>query len=604
MDTTRTEVGGVQEPALATSTLCAAFQSMAARHPQWPALRTTQDGVALTWSEYADRVRSFACGLASLGVARGDSVALMLTNRPEFHIADAAAMHLGATPFSIYNTSSPSQIEYVLSDSKARVVITEPEFFDQVSAGSAGCVDLQRIVVCDPAPAGALGFSAVESATDGAFDFEASWRAAAPDQVLTLIYTSGTTGVPKAVEITHRNVIASLASYDQLIHFGEGGRVVSYLPMAHIAERMCSQYAPMLFGFTVTTCPGVRQVLSYLQEVHPTWFFGVPRVFEKLKAGLEAMMASEADEVRMRKAKEGVEAGVRRARMLSADTQPPPELERIWEEADRSIFSDLRRTLGLDQLKSLNVGAAPTPAEVIEFYHAIGLPLGELWGLSESCGAGTCNPPEAIKIGTVGPPAPGVEIRVADDGEVLMRGSVVMAGYRGQPELTSETIDADGWLHTGDVGEFQADGYLRIVDRKKELIINASGKNMSPAHIESEIKVQTTLIAQACVIGDRRPYNVALIVLDEDVARAFASAHGIDDTSPEALSADHKVLSEIQRAIDSANSKLSRVEQVKTFKVLPLDWQPGGEELTPTMKLKRNPIATKYSAEIEALYAS
>ncbi len=259
--------------------------------------------------------------------------------------------------------------------------------------------------------------------------------------------------------------------------------------------------------------------------------------------------------------------------------------------------------LGLDEIVAINVGAAPTPVEVLEFFHAIGLPLSELWGMSETCGAGTVNPPAKIRIGTVGPPAPGIEITLADDGEVLLRGGVVMSGYRNKPEQTAETIDREGWLHTGDIGQFDAEGYLKIVDRKKEIIINAAGKNMSPANIEAHLKSAHPLIGQACCIGDRRPYNTALIVLDSDFAPSWAQQQGIEDTSLAALAENPAVIAEIQKGVDAANEHLARVEQIKKFTIVPGDWLPGGEELTPTMKLKRKPIAEKYEDEIESLYA-
>jgi len=260
-------------------------------------------------------------------------------------------------------------------------------------------------------------------------------------------------------------------------------------------------------------------------------------------------------------------------------------------KADELVLSKIRAMLGLDQAESVNVGAAPTPPEVIEFFHAIGIPLAELWGMSETTGYGAVNPPDAIRIGTVGPPAPGAEMKLADDGEVLIRGPFITTGYRNMPEQTNEAIDADGWLHTGDIGEFDDDGYLRLVDRKKELIINAGGKNMSPANIEAKLKAASPVIGQAIAIGDGKPYNVALITLDPDVAPAFEQQQG-----HEAL------LAEVERGVAAANEHLARVEQIKRFKLLTDDWQPGGDELTPTMKLKRKPINEKYAEEIEALY--
>jgi long-subunit acyl-CoA synthetase (AMP-forming) len=258
--------------------------------------------------------------------------------------------------------------------------------------------------------------------------------------------------------------------------------------------------------------------------------------------------------------------------------------------------------LGLDQLRGVNAGAAPTPVEVIEFFHALGIELAELWGMSETCGAGTCNRPGAVKIGTVGPPAPGSEIRIASDGEVLVRSEFVMLGYRNQPDKTAEAVDSDGWLHTGDIGELDDEGYLRLIDRKKEIIINSAGKNMSPANIEAAIKTASPLIGQAACIGDGRRYNTALIVLDADFAPQWAARGGLEGETLEDLASEPRVREALQQAIDEANTHLARVEQIKKFTIVQGDWLPGGDELTPTMKLKRRPIAEKYHAEIEEMY--
>jgi long-subunit acyl-CoA synthetase (AMP-forming) len=358
-----------------------------------------------------------------------------------------------------------------------------------------------------------------------------------------------------------------------------------------------------MLGFTVTCCPNGREVIAYLPEVRPTWFFSVPRIYEKLKAALEAGMAAEQDEERKRATDWALDVGLRKVRLEQEGKELPPELVEEYAKADEQVLSKVRQMLGMDELESLNVGAAPTPREVIEFFHALGLPLAELWGMSETCGAGSCNPRERVKIGTVGPPAPGIEIKLAEDGEVLIRGPVVMQGYRHMPEQTAEALDSEGWLHTGDIGEFDEDGYLKIVDRKKELIINAAGKNMSPANIEAKVKASSSLIGQAIAVGDARPFNVALITLDPDVAPGFAQQHGIADSSFESLSKEKAVIDEVRRGVEAANESLARVEQIKKFTILPTDWEAGGDELTPTMKLKRKPIAQKYAEEIEALYA-
>jgi long-subunit acyl-CoA synthetase (AMP-forming) len=581
-------------------TACEAFQATAAAHPDRTAIRTRGDEFTCTWGEYAARVQAIAAGLAAGGVRRGDTVALMLVNRPEFHFADSAAMHLGATPFSIYNTYTEEQIAHLLRDSDARAVITEQAYADKILAVRDAVEGLEQVVVVDGEPP--TGTISLDELTTGAtpdFDFDAGWRAVEPDDVLTLIYTSGTTGPPKGVQITHSNICETVRSYDELIQFPDGGRIVSYLPMAHVAERNGSHYLPMLCGFTITCCPDAREVMAYLPEVRPTWFFAVPRIWEKLKAGLEQMLAAAPSEQRAH-THAALEDALEKVRLEQSGEPVPDQLAARVAKADETIFSTLREHLGLDRVEACNVGAAPTPPEVIEFFHALGIPLSELWGMSETTGAGTCNPPERIKIGTIGPPAPGVEIKLAEDGEIMIRGPVVMKGYRNLPEKTAEAFTEDGFLLTGDIGEFDEDGYLRIVDRKKELIITAQGKNLSPANIEVRLK-QIPLVSQAVAIGDRRKYISALLTLDPEAAKSWAKQNGVEGDLA-AISDSKDLIAEVQRGLDVANQELARVEQVKRFAVLPADWEPGGDELTPTMKLKRKPIAEKYTDEIESLY--
>jgi long-subunit acyl-CoA synthetase (AMP-forming) len=590
---------------LGASTLCEAFQLTAAEHPDRVALRRGGGELEITWSEYAQKVKRLAAGFAALGLGPEDTLGIMLTNRPEFHFADTAAMHLGATPFSVYNTYSAEQIEYLVGDAANPILVTEQAFVERVLEVQKSANSLKHVVVVDgDPPEGALTLDEVMERGDESFEFDAAWRAVKPEDILTLIYTSGTTGPPKGVQLTHDNLIQAVRSFDQIIAFPNDGRVVSYLPMAHIAERNCSHYLPLMLGFSVTCCPNPREVIGYLPEVRPTWFFAVPRIWEKLKAAMEAGMQAEQDEERRKATQWALDVGLRKVRAEQAGEEVSEELAAEYAKADEQVLSKIRSMLGLDELESLNVGAAPTPREVIEFFHALGLPLAELWGMSETTGAGACNPPGKVKIGTVGPAAPGIEIKLADDGEVLIRGPVVMPGYRNAPDKTAETLDPDGWLHTGDIGELDEDGYLKIVDRKKELIINAGGKNMSPANIEAKVKAAHPLIGQAIAIGDGRPYNVALITLDPDVAPGFAQQHSIEDTSFENLAKQQAVIDEIQKGVDAANESLARVEQIKKFKLLPTDWEPGGDELTPTMKLKRKPIAQKYAGEIEELYSS
>ena len=512
---------------------------------------------------------------------RGDTVALMLSNRPEFHLADLAAMTLGATPFSIYGTFTPDQIEYVVSDAGARVALIERQFADSFPA-------LDHVLVLED------GWP-----SEPGFDPEPHRRAIEPDDLVTLIYTSGTTGPPKGVQLTHRNLTAAIETTRVLIAFPDGARVISWLPAAHIAERMAHHYLPIALAMTITCCPDPRAIAAYLPAVRPTWFFAVPRIWEKLKAGLEAVLTQGENAERNRG---WLEAATRKVEHEQAREPVPDELAATVEQADRELFAGLRTMLGLDQVASVNVGAAPTPREVLVFFHAIGIPVAEIWGMSETCGAGCANPPGKIRIGTVGPPAPGVELRLADDGELLVRSQTVMTGYRNAPDKTAEALDDDGWLHTGDIGEIDDDGYVWIVDRKKEIIINAAGKNMSPSNIESALKGASPLIGQACVIGDGQPYNTALIVLDSDFGPAWATQQGIENAGLAALARDERLRAAVQKGVDDANAKLARAEQIKKFTLVEGDWPPGGDELTPTMKLKRKPIASKYAGEIAAMY--
>jgi long-subunit acyl-CoA synthetase (AMP-forming) len=396
--------------------------------------------------------------------------------------------------------------------------------------------------------------------------------------------------------------MSAIKTFDDVIDFPEGARVVSYLPMAHIAERAVGHYLPIVLGHTVTCCPNPREVIAYLPEVRPTWFFAVPRIWEKLKAGLEAMLESEQDPERKRALAWALDVGHRKVRLEQAGEPVPEELVEEHRKADEAVLSKLRSQLGLDELQAVYAGAAPTPVAVLEFFHALGVPVAELWGLSESTGSGAVNLPGKIKIGTVGQVTPGMEAKLADDGEILIRGAQIMKGYRNQPERTAEAVDEQGWLHTGDIGELDEEGYLKIVDRKKELIITAGGKNISPANLEAKLKAHP-LIGTACVIGDERPFLSALIVLDPDVAPVWAAQQGIEDHSLEALAKSDALRAEIQNAVDETNAQVSKVEGVKKFTILGEDWHPGGDELTPTMKLKRKPIAEKYAAEIDSMYA-
>ena len=584
------------------STLPHAFQETAAFEPDAVAIRTVGGKEVITWSQYADRVRAIAAGLSALGVERGHTVGLMLRNRPEFHLTDTAVVHLGAIPFSIYNTSAPDQIRYLFSNAENKIVITESGFLPAIKAAGA---DLARVVVVDADIDGCLSLEHLEALGATAdFDFDSAWRAAKPDDVATLIYTSGTTGPPKGVELTHANVIAAFSAIVDLLDMQTSDRITSYLPHAHIADRVSGHYANMILGAQVTDVADAGAIAAALTDVRPTTFLGVPRVWNKFKAAIETKLATEATGVKGRLVRWAIDTGVRAARFTLAGKPVPSSLALRRNIADRLVLAKLREALGLDQVRWAVIGAAPTPVETMEFVWGLGIPIFEVWGLSECVGVGTSARPGGIKAGSVGQPHAGVEISVASDGELLIRGPVLMRGYRHQPEKTAQAIDADGWLHSGDIGTIDSQGFVTIVDRKKELLVNEAGKNLSPANIEMAIQSSSALIDQVVAFGDAKPYVTALVTLDTDTVAAQAAALGMADPSLAAFAQSREAREMLTAAVLEGNSKLSRVEQIKRFLIVGTAWEPGGDELTPTMKLKRKPIAEKYSAEREKLYAA
>jgi long-chain acyl-CoA synthetase len=553
----------------------------------------------LTFAQVAELVAKVAGGLAAQGVGHGDRIMLMMRNIPEFHVIDAAALFLGATPVSIYNSSAPDQIEYLCNDSGAKVLIVEDERFWQLASkvrGSLNTVEKVGIVRPDGADA---DFSYDELRAAEPVDLQQAAQTAQPDDLATMIYTSGTTGPSKGVMLDHYNICWTIQCLREALPFEEtaGKRIVSYLPMAHIAERMTSHYQTMALGLEVTCCPDPTLIASYAGEVRPHVLFGVPRVWEKIQAGVLGALA--ADPEKRQKVDEAVAAAgpIREKMTFGEATQE--EIE-TYEFLDAVAFSTIRQLVGLDQLEAAITGAAPIPAETLSWFRTIGVPLSEIYGLSETCGPMTWEPTR-VKPGYVGLACPGVEVKLAEDGEVLCRGGNVFRGYLNQPEKTAEVLDSDGWFHSGDIGELDDEGYLRIVDRKKELIITAGGKNVSPANLEAALKT-IPLVGQACAIGDSRPFVSALVVLDPDIAPAWARSEGIEFDSIEDLAANPAVQAEIDRMLPEAMGSFSNAEAVKKVKVLGEEWLPDSEVLTPTAKLKRRGVHARYAAEIESLY--
>ena len=434
--------------------------------------------------------------------------------------------------------------------------------------------------------------------TNGHADLDALAAATDPADIATLIYTSGTTGPPKGVMISQYNVVYTVEVLRQCIDFDTfvGKRAVSYLPMAHIAERMMSHYQAMMLGYAVYCCPDPALLTTYLGAVHPQIMFGVPRVYEKIFAGVNAVLGADAE--KKQKFDEAVAAALEIKAAERAGTATKEQLE-TWDFLDAVAFSTVRGLVGIDQVEVAVTGAAPLPASVLEWFNAIGVPLSEIYGMSESSGPITWSP-KANKPGYVGQAIPGCEVRLADDGEVTCRGGNVFQGYLKQPDKTAETL-IDGWLHTGDIGEMDADGYVKIVDRKKELIITSGGKNISPANLEAALKT-IELVGQACAIGDNRKFCSALLVLDPEVTPVWAAANGKGGKSLAELAEDPEVLALIQAGVDEINEQFAQVEQIKKFVLLGEEWMPDSDVLTPTSKLKRRGIHQRYAEAIESMY--
>ena len=542
--------------------------------------------------------------MRELGVTKGDRVVLMMRNIPEFHYLDLAVMLLGATPVSIYNSSSADQVSYLAGHCGAKVAIVENEgFLSKFLEVRDQLPNLSAIVtIVDPSelPDGVHGHHVLSDPEP--LDIQDAAKNATPDDLATIIYTSGTTGSPKGVMLSHYNLVWTVESFLPVYGWTRedlvGKKVVSYLPMAHIAERMVSHYMLLGAGIEVSTCPETSMLTTFLGEVHPNIVFGVPRVWEKLYAGVTAALS--ADPEKAEKFNEAVEAAIPLSEKIAWGTATDEE-KATYQFLDDVAFSTVRALVGLDECEVAVTGAAPIPAQLITWFRAIGIPLAEVYGMSENTGPMTFERFK-VKPGTVGKALPGVELAIFPDGEVCCRGGLVCQGYLNDPEKTAEAIDEDGWLHSGDIGEIDDEGYLRIVDRKKELIITAGGKNLSPANLEAALKT-VPLVGQAAVIGDNRPFVSALVVIDAEVAPGWAAQNGIEFTTLEEFAEREDVVKAIDDGVAQAMSGFNSAESVKRVRILTEEWMPDSELLTPTSKLKRRGVAARFAAEIEAIYA-
>jgi long-chain acyl-CoA synthetase len=601
------------DKAVSRKTVCTVFAEAVEKWGDKPALHWKEDGAwrSLTWKGYRDEVAAVALALRSLGFGSGQYGLIMARNVPEHVIADLGIVHAGGAAISVYNSLAPEQLEYVANHSEASVAFVEDEgFLAKFLQIRPNTPHLKHLVLIrGSAPEGVLTWDSLvakgrELYEKSPADFQAASKAVGPEDPVSLIYTSGTTGPPKGVMYSHNNVTWTLESQTRSFH--QGGldygseTLVSYLPLAHVAERFGSQWHGMYNGHEVWFCPDLNLLLPCLLEARPTAFVGVPRVWEKLMAGIQSGLAAEPDEAKRQMAQGAVSAAIT-AYKLRRSGQPVPDALAAGVEKAQPLFVLLRSKVGLDRCVFAVTTTAPTRPEVHEFWAALGLPLFEVWGMSELTGPATQVPYNDHQAPSIGKAIAGVEVRLGEDGEILVRGGNVMVGYYRDPEKTAETIDSEGWVHSGDIGVLEANGHFRIVDRKKELIITSAGKNISPANLEALAK-SSPIIGQAVAIGDGLKFISVLVVLDPQVAPMWAKAHGMPEATMAELSEHPLVIEEVRRALTVANTHLSRVEQFKRFTILPGEWTPESEELTPTMKLKRRVIHSKYKPQIEAMY--
>ncbi|GAA2164664.1 AMP-dependent synthetase/ligase [Actinomadura napierensis] len=612
---------GIQEQrdeldrAVEGQTVCTGLAATASEHGEKPAYSDRVDGRwrTLTWADTRGRALETAAGFAALGLGRGDVVALMMPNRSEHVLADLGAVHAGGVPTTVYATLAPDQVAYVAGHCEARYAVLDGA--DQLARWQPvldRLPHLRKIIVVDAAACPddddrylswdsftALGRG--ELAADPAA-IDRRWQAVQPEDTVTLLYTSGTTGDPKGVLITHSMVLHEAAMVQRSSVLPDHPSGVSYLPFAHIADRVLSYYLPVRLASHVHFCPDPAQLTTVLAEVRPHSFFGVPRVWEKIMAGIQAVLSAEQDPAKKAAVAGALEAGRAYVSGQEFGNTLTPEATAAFEAADAAVLTPMRALLGLDRVKQASSAAAPLPVEVARFFAGLGLKIFDAYGMTETTGAITANLADSFKLGTVGRPFDGVELTLAEDGEILVRGATCTPGYLNRPEATAELIDADGWVHTGDVGRLDEDGFLTVVDRKKELIITAGGENIAPSMVENHLK-EHPLVGQALAFGDRRPYVVALITLDGEVAPVWAAAHGIETTDLAALAEHPLVLEEVGKAVEDANARLARVQQVKKWRLLPAEWTAESEELTPTLKLRRRVVHGKYAAALEDLYA-
>jgi long-chain acyl-CoA synthetase len=553
------------------------------------------DWVETGYEELGRAVSETARGLIDLGLQPGDKVSILSHTRPEWTYANFAILSAGTVSVSIYQTNSAEECHYVLEHSESKAVFVEDaEQLAKVRAVRDRLPDLEHVVIFDPSGDTAGAISLAELRERGAAhdpaELATRTNAIGKDDLAITIYTSGTTGPPKGCLLTHGNYRDVTSLTEEIADIEEGDSIYLFLPLAHAFAKLF-QFVTIDLGGTIAYWEkDAAKIVPNLMEVKPSYFPSVPRMFEKIYT-LATSAAEDPSQLRL-----AVEVGVE-VRLLQRDGKDiPAELQAGFDQAEEKLYKNVRALFG-GNMRQCGTGAAPIAHEILEFFYACGIPVMEGYGMTETSTIHTANTPDAFRFGSVGRPLPGVQAKVAEDGELLLKGPNIFQGYYKNPQATAETL-VDGWLHTGDLGTIDEDGFVNITGRKKDIIITAGGKNITPANLENGLK-QTRWISQAVVIGDRRPYLVAVITVDPEEIPAFAAAHGVDES--QVLESD-ELRAEIQKAIDAVNSKVGPVEQIKKFAILDHDLSQETGELTPTLKVKRNVVNEKFADVVDALY--
>jgi long-chain acyl-CoA synthetase len=595
---------------ISEDTVVKLFWNRVRRYGMRTALRVKRAGLwqDIGWEEWGRSVRNFAMGLRALGLKERDRVALLSENRPEWTYADLAVLSANAVDAPIYATNIPEQVEHIVRDSGSRFIVVSTESqLAKVLEVRSRVPDLEKVILMDPETEhpgdGILTFAAVQALGEAKGDsaaFEKGLERGRPEDLATLLYTSGTTGAPKGVMLTHGNFLANVRGALEILPIRESDLALSFLPLSHSFERLAGYYTVMAGGGTIAFAEGIDKVPENIQEIRPTVMCSVPRLYEKMHTRV-LTMAETGPGLKRKLFYWSLNVGSEVSKRITSKKDLPAVLRLRHKVADRLVFEKLRARMG-GRLRFFISGGAPLSREIAEFFHAAGILILEGYGLTETSPVISANRPEGYKLGSVGQPLPNLEVRIAPDGEILVKGPSVMKGYYNRPEDTREVLSEDGWFATGDIGYLDQDNFLYITDRKKDIIVTAGGKSIAPQNIENLLKLNR-FIEQVCIIGDRRKYLTALICPSFPELEAYARQNGIPAESRERLLEEPRIRRLFEEAVEEVNAQLARYESIKRFEILHVEFSQETGELTPTLKVKRKVVGTKYKEQIDRMYA-